>query len=65
MTINSSHYTGRGAGAHVTDARQGIQTGMLILFWGFEIWPNSVFLCWQILSYFLGGFEKFPLFFWV
>ena len=30
-------------GAHVK-----ILTGMLVLFFGFEIWPNPIFLGWQI-----------------
>ena len=37
-------------GAHVK-----LLTGMLVLFFGFEIWPNPIFLGWQI----------FWLFFWV
>ena len=34
---------GGGEGAHVK-----ILTGMLVLFFGFEIWPNPIFLGWQI-----------------
>ena len=34
---------GWGGGAHVK-----ILTGMLVLFFGFEIWPNPIFLGWQI-----------------
>ena len=36
-------------GAHVK-----ILTGILVLFFGFEIWPNPIFLGWQIFSYFSG-----------
>ena len=32
-----------GGGGHVK-----ILTGMLVLFFGFEIWPNPIFLGWQI-----------------
>ena len=39
-------------GAHVK-----ILTGMLVLFFGFEIWPNPIFLGWQFFSYF-SGFRK-------
>ena len=39
-------------GAHVK-----ILTGMLVLFFGFGIWPNPIFLGWQIFSYF-SGFRK-------
>ena len=34
---------GGGGGAHVK-----ILTGMFVLFFGFEIWPNPIFLGWQI-----------------
>ena len=34
---------GGGGGAHVK-----ILTGMLALFFGFEIWSNPIFLGWQI-----------------
>ena len=37
----------RDLGAHVK-----ILTGMLVLSFGFEIWPNPIFLGWQIFSYF-------------
>ena len=49
-----------------------ILTGMLVLFFGFEIWPNPIFLGWQIFSYFSGfrkisaiflGLRNFQLFF--
>ena len=49
-----------------------ILTGMLILFFGFEIWPNPIFLGCQIFSYFSGfckisaiflGLTNFQLFF--
>ena len=33
-----------GGGAHVK-----ILTGMLVLFFEFEIWPNPIFLGWQII----------------
>ena len=44
----------QGGGAHVK-----ILTGMLVLFFGFEIWPNPIFLAWvgKIFSYF-SGFPK-------
>ena len=54
-------------GAHVK-----ILTGMLILFFWFEVWPNPIFLGWQIFSYFSGfckisaiflGLTNFQLFF--
>ena len=54
-------------GAHVK-----ILTEMLVLFFGFEIWPNPIFLGWQIFSYFSGfrkisaiflGLTNFQLFF--
>ena len=38
-----AHGGGGGGGAHVK-----ILTGMLVLFFGFEIWPNPIFLGWQI-----------------
>ena len=37
------NFPGGGGGAHVK-----ILTQMLILFFGFEIWPNPIFLGWQI-----------------
>ena len=56
-------------GAHVK-----ILIGMLVLFFGFEIWPNLIFLGWQIFQlffwvlqnfrYFLRS-DKFPALFWV
>ena len=61
---------GGGGGAHVK-----ILTGMLVLFFGFEIWPNPIFLVlanflaiFLVLANFLAiflGFAKFPLFSWV
>ena len=47
-------------GAHVK-----ILTGMLVLFFGFEIWPNPIFLGWQIFLAIFLGLAKLPLFFWV
>ena len=57
----------RPIGAHVT-----ILTGMPVLFWGFEIWPNPIFLAGQIFQllfwvlrnfcYFFGS-DKFPTIF--
>ena len=52
--------TGLAQGAHVK-----ILTGMLVLFFGFEIWPNPIFLGWQMFSATFLGFAKFPLFFGV
>ena len=58
----------RDLGAHVKNL-----TGMLVLFFGFEVWPNPIFLSWQIFSYFSGfckisaiflGLTNFQLFFW-
>ena len=34
-----------------------ILTGILVLFFGFEIWPNPIFLGWQMFGYF-SGFRK-------
>ena len=45
-------------GAHVK-----ILTGMLDLFFGFEIWPKPIFLGWQIFLAIFLGLAKFPLFF--
>ena len=53
------HNLARGVGAHVK-----ILTGMLVLFFGFEIWLNPIFLGWQIFSYF-SGFRKISAIFWV
>ena len=56
-------------GGHVT-----ILTGMPVLFWGFEIWPNPIFLAGQIFQLFFKvsqnfcyfyGSDKFPAIFWV
>ena len=44
-------------GAHVN-----ILTETPILFFGFEIWPNPIFLGWQIFSYF-SGFRKISSYF--
>ena len=53
--LNSDKFSmckSQGRGAHVK-----ILTGMLSYFFGFEIWPNPIFLGWQIFSYF-SGFRK-------
>ena len=51
-----------------------ILTGMLVLFFGLEIWPNPIFLIGKFFSYFSGfrkisaiffGLTNFQLFFWV
>ena len=55
----------RGGGALVK-----ILTGMLVLFFGFEIWRNPIFLGWQTFSGFCKisaiflGLTNFQLFFW-
>ena len=60
---------GRGGGGHMSK----FLTGMLLLYFGFKIWPNPIFLGWQIFSYFsgfckisaiFGGLTNFQLFFW-
>ena len=61
------------AGTKETQGAQvKISTGMLILFFGLEIWPNPIFLGWRIFSYFSGfckisaiffGSDKFPAIF--
>ena len=60
---------GEGGGAHVK-----ILTGMLVLFFGFEIWPNPIFRGGKFYSYFSGfrkisaiflGLTNFQLFFGV
>ena len=70
-----SHYTHHGISPTLfMISSQGgkILTGMLVLFFGFEIWPNPIFLGWQIfqlffwvsqnLRYFFGS-DKFPSYF--
>ena len=50
---------GRG-GAHVE-----ILTGMLVLFFGFEIWTNPIFWVGKFFSYFSGFRKISAIFFWV